>query len=120
MHEATTPGGVLDAYAAVCVLINGRTARLFEVAHAAGESPELAELWTALERNRRIGAGGVVGHIQMLGPIRDDLTADQVADALWTLNDPALYLALVLEKGWPEDDYRRWLAHQMRSAVLPR
>lgn len=121
VHEATTPGGVLDAYAAVCVLINGRTARLFEVAHrAAGESPELTELWTTMETNRRTGAGGVVSHIQTLGPIRDDLTADQVADALWTLNAPALYLALVVEKSWPEDDYQRWLACQMRSAVLPR
>jgi len=97
-----------------------RTARLFEVVHrAAGDSPELNELWANLEGNRRIGAAAVVNHARTLGPIRDDLDLDHVADALWTLNDPALYARLVLEKGWSEADYRRFLARQMAAAVLP-
>ena len=118
--QATSPAGVLDAYADVCVLVNARTARLFEVVHrAAGDSPELTELWATLEGNRRIGAGGVVNHARTLGPIRDDVDLDHVADALWTLNDPALYARLVLEKGWSEADYRRFLSGQMAAAVLP-
>jgi hypothetical protein len=40
-------------------------------------------------------------------------------DALWVLNDPALYGALVLDRQWSEDDHRRWLATQMHAAVLP-
>ena len=118
--QAATPAGVLDAYAGVAVLINVRTAGLFEVVHrAAGGSPELNELWANLEGNRRIGAAAVVNHARTLGPIRDDLDLDHVADALWTLNDPALYARLVLEKGWSEADYRRFLARQMAAAVLP-
>jgi AcrR family transcriptional regulator len=120
VFEATDPTGVLDAYAGVCVLINGRCAALFEVAHrAAGESAELTELWATLLGNRRIGAGGIVEQIQKFGPIRDDLAPARVADALWTLTDPALYHALVLQKGWSEDDFRRWLTGQMHAAVLP-
>lgn len=120
VFAATDPSGVLDAYAGVCVLINARSAALFEVAHrASGESPELAELWATLVGNRHFGAGAIVEHAGKLGAIRDDLRPEQVADALWTLNDPALYYALVLEKGWPEDEFRRWLSRQMRSAVLP-
>jgi AcrR family transcriptional regulator len=118
--EATDPAGVLDAYAGVSVLISARTARLFDVVHrAAGDSPELAQLWATLEANRRIGAGGVVARARTLGPIRDDLTVDQVADGLWMFNDPALYARLVLEKGWSEADYRRWLTRQIAAAVLP-
>jgi AcrR family transcriptional regulator len=118
--QASDPRGVLDAYAGVCLLINARTARLFEVVHrAAGDSPEITELWATLEDNRRIGAGAVVAHACTLGPIRDDLGVDQVADALWTLNDPALYARLVLGKGWSEAVFRRWLARQMATAVLP-
>jgi AcrR family transcriptional regulator len=118
--EASEPSGLLDAYAGVCVLINARTARLFDVVHrAAGDSPDLTQLWATLEGNRRIGAGALVAHARTLGPIRADLTVEQVADALWTLNDPALYGRLVLEKGWSEADFRRWLARQMAAAVLP-
>jgi AcrR family transcriptional regulator len=120
VFAATDPSGVLDAYAGVCVLIDARSAALFEVAHrASGESPELAELWATLVENRRFGAAKVVELAQGLGPIRDDLDPTQVADSLSTLNDPALYHALVLEKGWSEDDFRRWLTGQMRAAVLP-
>lgn len=118
--EATTPGAVLDAYAGVCLLISRRCAGLFEVAHqVASASPELAELWVTLQRNRRIGAGGVVHKAQSVGALRDDLSLDQLGDALWTLNDPALYLSLVVEKGWAEEAWQRWLAGQMRSALLP-
>jgi AcrR family transcriptional regulator len=120
VFEATDPDGVLDAYAGVTLLISVRSAALFEVAHrASGESPELTGLWATLAGNRRYGAAMVVAQVQKFGPIRDDLDPSQVADSLWTLNDPALYHALVLEKGWPEEDFRRWLSRQMRAAVLP-
>lgn len=116
---ATTPGAVLDAYADVCVLVNGRTARLFEVVHcAAGASPEIAQLWATLQTNRRTGAGIIIKHAMTRGKIRDDLEPDQIADSLWTINDPAQYRALVLDRGWSQPDYRRWLVHLMRSSVL--
>ncbi len=116
---ATTPGAVLDAYADACVLINGRTARLFEVVHrAAGASPDIAQLWATLQANRRYGAGIVIKHAMTRGKIRDDLEPGQIADSLWTINDPAQYRALVLDCGWSEPDYRRWLVHLMRAAVL--
>ncbi len=52
------------------------------------------------------------------GKIRDDLEPEQIADSLWTINDPANYQALVLDRGWSEPDCRQWLAHVMRSSVL--
>jgi hypothetical protein len=39
-------------------------------------------------------------------------------DALWVLNDPAHYDALVLQRGWSQDEYRSWLGAQMRAALL--
>ncbi|NUT18768.1 MAG: TetR/AcrR family transcriptional regulator [Hamadaea sp.] len=117
--DATTPGAVLDAYAEVCVLIGGRAARLFEVVRqAADDGPEVAELWTTLQRNRRIGAKMVVDHVRTLGDLAPGLDTDTAADALWVFNDPALYAALVLQRGWAEDTFRRWLAHRMRDALL--
>jgi hypothetical protein len=53
------------------------------------------------------------------GPVRADLAEDHAVDALWLLNDPAVYGSLVRDRGWPEDQYQRWLATQMQAAVLP-
>ncbi|WP_028923895.1 TetR/AcrR family transcriptional regulator [Pseudonocardia acaciae] len=117
--EATDPAGVLDAYAGVCTLIAGRAARLFEVVRrAAGDSADCAELWTTLTANRRAGAAMVVRRVVETGPLRTGLDFDRAVDALWLFNDPAHYDALVLRRGWPEVDYRGWLATQMRVALL--
>jgi hypothetical protein len=119
--EATDPAAVLDAYAGVCTLIGSRAARMFEVVHrAAGDSPELTELWATLGRNRRSGAEMVVRRAVETGAVRDDIPADHVVDSLWMFNDPALYTALVVERGWPESGFTAWLAGQMRAAVLGR
>jgi AcrR family transcriptional regulator len=119
--DATTPGAVLDAYAEVCVLIARRAARLFEtVRRAADGAPEVAELWNTLQSNRRAGAAMVIRRIQALGDVAPGLDADTATDTLWIFNDPALYAALALQRGWPEPAFRRWLADSMRSALLPR
>lgn len=118
--KATNPAGVLDAYAGVCVLINERAARIFETVHrAAGGSPEIAELWSTLTGNRRLGAEMVIRQAAHTGPLRDDIPQDRIVDSLWTLNDPGTYTALVLERQWTHTEYESWLNRQMHAAVLP-
>ena len=118
---ATTPVAVLTAYADACLLINRRAAGLFEVVHrAAGESLEIAELWATLEGNRRHGAAMVIERARECGPIRDDLGPEQIIDSLWTINGPAHYRRLVLNRGWTDEVYLRWLTEMMRATVLGR
>ena len=117
--QATHPAAVLTAYAGVCTLIGSRAARIFDVVHrAAGDNAEIAELWATLTRNRRAGADMVVRKVIETGPLRAGLTVDQAVDSLWILNNPAHYADLVLDRRWPEPDFRVWLAHQMRAAVI--
>ncbi|MFF5229492.1 TetR/AcrR family transcriptional regulator [Dactylosporangium sp. NPDC000521] len=118
--DATTPGAVLDAYADACVVIARRAALLFEtVRRAADDTPEVAELWDTLQRNRRAGAAMVVRHVQTLGDLDPSLDTETATDVLWIYNDPAHHAALVSQRGWPEDTFRRWLATSMRRALLP-
>jgi hypothetical protein len=44
---------------------------------------------------------------------------ETATDILWIFNDPAHYAALVLQRGWTEHAFRRWLANSMRAALLP-
>lgn len=118
--DATTPGGVLDAYADVCVLIARRAARLFEtVRRAADGAPEVADLWHTLQDNRYAGATMVIERVHTLGPLPAGFSAQHATDVLWVFNDPAHYAALVLERGWPEPVFARWLAGAMRAALVP-
>jgi hypothetical protein len=104
----------------VCTLIGRRAARIFEVVHqAAADSSEIGELWTTLVRNRRLGAQMVLRRVHETGPLQPDLAEGHAVDSLWVLNDPALYGSLVRDRGWSEDQYRRWLATQMQAALLP-
>lgn len=119
--RASRPEAVLAAYAGVCTLIGRRAARIFEVVHrAAGEAAELAELWATLTGNRRAGAEMVARRALETGPLRAGLALDHAVDGLWVLNDPAHYAHLVLERGWPESEYRGWLAGQMCASLLDR
>ena len=119
--DATTPSAALDAYAAVCVVIAQRAARLFEtVRRAADDAPEIAELWNTLQANRLAGATMVIDHVQTLGDLATHLDAAAAVDVLWVFNDPAHYAALVLQRGWAEHTFRHWLADRMRDALLPR
>ncbi|MEW2381937.1 helix-turn-helix domain-containing protein [Micromonospora sp. NPDC047707] len=121
VREGRTGAEVLDGYAGVCTLIGARAARVFEtVRRAADGTPEAAEVWQTLLRNRRAGARMVVERLRELDvPLRQGSDVEHAIDELWFYNDPAHYGALVLDRGWPEDAFRAWLGRSMRHALLP-
>ncbi len=117
--QATTPAGVLDAYATVCALIGERAAAVFEtVRRAADDAPEAARLWGTLQQNRQAGARMVLEHARRVGDLRPGLDLDRAVDVLWFWNDPAHHAALVGGRAWPPDEYRDWLSARMRESLL--
>jgi AcrR family transcriptional regulator len=117
--DAGEPAAVLDAYAGVCVLIARRAAPVFEaVRRAADAAPEVAGLWQRVLDNRVAGARMVLDHLVTVGTLRAGLPFERAVDALWALNDPAHHAALVGRRGWGEEEFRVWLAGQMRAALL--
>lgn len=117
--DSTTPAETLAAYANVCTLIGRRAARLFEVVRrAADTSPDAADLWGTLQRNRRTGATMVIDHVRTLAPRAGAGADERAVDSLWFFNDPAHYHALVGQCGWSEPDFTAWLAARMQNAVI--
>lgn len=116
--EAQDLPEVLTAYAEVCTLIGRRAARLFEaVRRAADASPDVADLWQTLQRNRRAGADMVVVHLRKRAAVEVGPSPDRAIDALWLLNDPAHYAVLVRHCGWREEEFTAWLAARMIDAL---
>ena len=117
--EATDAASTLDAYAGVCTLIGGRAAAAFEaVRRAADTSPDVAELWEQLVSNRVAGARMVLDHLVTVGRLRAGLDFERAVQILWFYNDPAHHGAMVARQGWSPDEFRQWLAAQMRGALL--
>jgi hypothetical protein len=47
--------------------------------------------------------------LRVTGQLRDDLTDDEVADIIWSLNAVEHWVLLVGERHWTPDRFQRWL-----------
>lgn len=52
------------------------------------------------------------------GALAPGVSIAQARDVLWTLNSPELYELLVLQRGWSPRRYGRWIAQQLKAALL--
>jgi hypothetical protein len=101
-------------------MINQRVAPLFEaVRNASATDDDIAQLYATLKQQRLTGARITIEALAALGPLRDDVDLDTATDILWALKDPALWTALVADRGWPADRYETWLARAMQQSLLP-
>jgi hypothetical protein len=100
-------------------MICERAAALLEaVRNASATDDDIARLYATITQQRHIGARVAVEALAALGPLRDDLDLDTATDVLWLLKDPALYTALVDDRGWPAERYQAWLARTMQASLL--
>ena len=101
-------------------MINDRVAPLYEaVRNASAADDDIAKLYT-VKQQRHIGARVVAEALAALGPLRDDLDLDAATDVLWLLKDPALYTALVGDRGWPTERYQAMAGPRHAGIAPPR
>ena len=48
--------------------------------------------------------------MRVTGELRDDLTDDEMADLVWSMNGPECWALLVHERGWSTDRFAARLA----------
>lgn len=101
----------LAIYAVAVTELQGRLAPLFLILReAAAGQPELSQLWQRITerraRNMRLLAQDVIA----TGAVRSDLTLDEVADIIWTMNGAEYYALLVFDRGWPPHRFAAWLS----------
>jgi AcrR family transcriptional regulator len=109
----------LAMYARAVCAIHVRLAPLFEVLQsAASADAELAALWTEVALRRAKNMRLFAADLKTTGSLRADLTVDQAADIIWSMNSVEFYLLLVAQRGWPAKRFELWLADAWARLLL--
>jgi AcrR family transcriptional regulator len=88
------------------------------VREAAATDAGAAGVWDQLQAERLTGMTAFAAHLAGGGFLREDVSADEARDVLWTYNSIELWDLLVVRRGWTPERYGRWIAHQLIAALL--
>jgi AcrR family transcriptional regulator len=114
------PRQILAAWGAFTAEIGPRVAPILTLARdAAASDPEIAtllgEISAARHERMTINARGLAD----AGHLRPGITIGEAADILWTYSSPELYELLVIRRGWPAEQYGRFVGQALTAALLP-
>ena len=101
----------LHTYAAAVRVIAERMGPLHLVLRdAATQAPELARIRDAISSRRATNMRLLAQDLIATGDLRPDITVDEVADVIWSMNSAEFYHLMVNERGWSPASFEHWLA----------
>src|SRR6516162_7996405 len=107
----------LAMFAETSASLKSRAGPIFEIIrHAAPADPEIQAMWDEFMRDFYENQRLVVERFQADGVLKVDV--NRATDILWTVNHPAVYHLLVVERGWMADEYRQWLEESLAQQLL--
>jgi hypothetical protein len=56
--------------------------------------------------------------LRVTGEVRPDLSDEEVADIVWSMNSAEYWVLLVTERGWSPDRFRTWLVEAWTRLLL--
>jgi AcrR family transcriptional regulator len=113
------PRRQLELHARVSCQIKRRTAPLIEVIRRAAQfDPEISDLWRVFQEQYLADQWIVAESLAAKGALREPLTAADAAEIIAMPNHPSVYYFAVVERGWPEDRFERWLADAFTDQLL--
>lgn len=99
--------------------VKSRIGPLFSVIRGgAAHDPEVAALWSRIEREFYDNQRAIVETLAASGGLRRGLDAARAADLLWTLNHPDVWRALVDVRGWTPDQWEEWFAESACAQIV--
>ena len=111
IRDDATAEGKLRIYGATVATNQQHLAPLFRaLREAAPTHPELGELWSQIAARRADTMHELAADLAATGQLRGDLTVDEVADVLWSMNAAEYYVLLVHDRGWTPQRFGQWLS----------
>jgi AcrR family transcriptional regulator len=121
MQQEPDPARKLDIYANAIREIQPRMAPLLlALRDAATTEPEAKQVWQEISDRRARNMGQLVRDLGPDGTLRAGLTTTEAADVIWATASAELFILLTTERGWPLDEYERWLADTWQRLLLGR
>ncbi len=77
-----------------------------------------AGVWEQLQAERLTGMTVFARHLGEAGHLRPGVSAEDARDVLWAHNSPELWDLLVRCRGWTNERFGAWVAHQLIAALL--
>jgi len=86
---------------------------------AAVVDSDIAELRARMQENRFSKIGAFTEWLATLGPLRDDMDADEATATTWMLTSPEVNRMLRDVRGWSSQRYSEWLSATLLRVLLP-
>jgi AcrR family transcriptional regulator len=119
MRAAATAREALTIYAHAIAGIQQRLAPVFlALRDAAGTDPDCAALWAEIAQRRATNMRKLAASLRGTRELRDDLTDDQVADIIWSMNGAEYWDLLVHQRAWTPDQFADWLTDAWTRLLL--
>lgn len=97
-----------------------RASALQLLARAAAVSDrEAAGMWGRMLAERLTGMTHFARELHEEGHLDTDISFEEARDVLWTYNSVELYDLLVIQRGWNDERYGRFIADALIAALLP-
>lgn len=119
IRAADTAREKITIYAEAISRIQGRMAPVFlALRDAAATDPDTTALWREISERRARNMRDFAGNLRATGELREDLSDDEVADILWSMNAAEYWVLLVHERGWTPERFTRWIVDAWTRLLL--
>jgi AcrR family transcriptional regulator len=111
----------IEAYVTALVDLQPRLAPVYlAVRDAASSDPECAALWAEISQRRADNMRAFAADLRSTDELRPDLSDDDVADIVWSMNGPEHWTLLVGDRGWSADRFGSYLMDAWQRLFLAR
>ncbi|MET7767711.1 helix-turn-helix domain-containing protein [Nocardia sp. NPDC005366] len=119
IRAATGAEDKIMIYAHALTALQQRLAPIFlALRDAATSDDSCARIWAEIGERRARNMREFAADLRDTGQLRDDLSDDEVADIIWSMNATEYWVLLVGERNWTAERFRDWLADAWNRLLL--
>ena len=119
VRAAPTAVMKIAIYARAITRIHQRMAPVFlAFRDAAATDQDCAALWGEISQRRATNMRSLAADLRGTGDLRADLTDEQVADIIWSMNAAEYWDLLTRERGWTPEQFEAWVADAWARLLL--
>lgn len=119
IREAVAAREKVAIYATAVTGIQQRLAPIFlALREAAVTDADCASLWSEISARRARNMREFAADLRETGELRADLSDEEVADIVWSMNAAEYWALLVGERHWSPEQFRGWLTDAWTRLLL--